>query len=185
MAQTATINGMVRDAETGETLILANVRVEGTQRGAATNEHGFYILPDLEPGEMVLVTSHVGFESSSDTVEVGSGNTIRVDVELQPKSLEEVRVQAEEPLEEERAVGLQSISTDLVNSLPSAFESDLFRSLQLLPGISAANDFSSKLYIRGGNPDQTLILLDQTTVYNPTHFFGFYSTFNTDRKSVV
>lgn len=180
MAQTATVNGTVRDAETGETLIRANIRVEGTQRGAATNTHGFYILPDLEPGEVVLITSHVGFEAALDTVEVGSGSTVRVDVELQPESLEEVRVEAEEPLEEERAVGLQSVSTDLVNTLPTVFEADLFRSLQLMPGIKAANDFSSKLYIRGGSPDQTLILLDQTTVYNPTHFFGFYSTFNTD-----
>ncbi|MEP5049483.1 MAG: TonB-dependent receptor plug domain-containing protein, partial [Balneola sp.] len=65
-------------------------------------------------------------------------------------------------------------------SLPKVFEADVFRSIQLLPGVKAASDFSSGLYIRGGSPDQTLILLDRNTVYNPSHFFGFFSTFNPD-----
>src|SRR5690606_7551061 len=106
----------------------------------------------------------------------------RLDVALRPASAEvgEVVVEAEEPLEEERAPGLQQVPIQLVERLPSVFEADLFRSIQLLPGDKAASDFSSKLYIRGGSPDQTLILLDGTTVYNPTHFFGFFSTFNTE-----
>src|SRR5699024_2545186 len=64
--------------------------------------------------------------------------------------------------------------------VPGLFQADVFRSLQMLPGIKAASDISSGLYIRGGSPDQTLILLDHTTVYNPSHFFGFFSTFNPD-----
>src|SRR5690606_17345404 len=106
----------------------------------------------------------------------------RLDVALRPASAEvgEVVVEAEEPLEEERAPGLQQVPIQLVERLPSVFEADLFRSIQLLPGVQASSDFSSKLYIRGGSPDQTLILLDGTSVYNPTHFFGFFSTFNTE-----
>jgi hypothetical protein len=79
-----------------------------------------------------------------------------------------------------RNIGRAEISTQLIRETPSVIEPDVFRSVQLLPGVKAASDFSSGLYVRGGSPDQTLILLDETTVYNPTHFFGFFSTFNPD-----
>src|SRR5690606_30354241 len=88
--------------------------------------------------------------------------------------------EARQSLSDERPPGVADVPIRLVQSLPTVFEADLFRSIQLLPGVKSANDFSSALYIRGGSPDQTLILLDGTTVYNPTHFFGFFSTFNTD-----
>jgi len=68
----------------------------------------------------------------------------------------------------------------MVKHLPSVLEADLFRAIQLLPGIKASSVFFSGLYIRGGSPDHTLILMDRTTVFNPTHFFGFFSTFNPD-----
>ena len=82
--------------------------------------------------------------------------------------------------EETKNIGTAQVQTELIKALPSVFEADVFRSVQLLPGVKAASDFSSGLYIRGGSPDQTLILLDRTTVYNPSHFFGFFSTFNPD-----
>ncbi|HLT48141.1 MAG TPA: TonB-dependent receptor [Rubricoccaceae bacterium] len=181
-AQQAAVNGFVRDAETGETLIQANVLVEGTGRGAATNTSGFYALADLAPGAYTLVFSYLGYETTREALTLAPGETRRLDVALRPASAEvgEVVVEAEEPLEEERAPGLQQVPIQLVERLPSVFEADLFRSIQLLPGVQASSDFSSKLYIRGGSPDQTLILLDGTTVYNPTHFFGFFSTFNTE-----
>ena len=178
---TATVNGFVRDGETGETLIQATVLIEGAARGATTNVEGFYTLPDVPAGEPVsLRFSFVGFEPVRREVTLEAGQTLRLDVELSPEGLGEVVVRADEPIEEERAVGLQEVPIRLVESLPSVFEADLFRSIQLLPGVKASSDFSSALYIRGGSPDQTLILLDGTTVYNPTHFFGFFSTFNTE-----
>ncbi|MDX1440098.1 MAG: TonB-dependent receptor [Rubricoccaceae bacterium] len=181
-AQRATINGYVTDSETRETLIQANVVIEGTSRGVATNTSGFYILSDLAPGTYILRASYLSYETRRDTVVVGEGQVLRHDFALLPESYEteEIVVEGDEPLEEERAPGLQQVPIQLVEQLPAVFEADLFRSIQLLPGIKAASDFSSKLYIRGGSPDQTLILLDGTTVYNPTHFFGFFSTFNTE-----
>ena len=181
-AQPATLNGFVRDATSGETLIQATVRVDGTGRGAATNVQGFYTLGDLDAGEVTVLVSYVGYETARETVTLAAGETRRLDLELTPDGLtsDEVVVEADEPIEEERAPGTQNVSIDLVEALPTVFEADLFRSIQLLPGVKASSDFSSALYIRGGSPDQTLILLDGTTVYNPTHFFGFFSTFNTE-----
>ncbi|MEP0547828.1 MAG: TonB-dependent receptor [Rhodothermales bacterium] len=181
-AQTASVSGTVRDAETGETLIQATVVAEGTGLGVATNREGFYGLTGLGAGEVALVVSYVGYEPFRTTLNLGPDERRRLDVALRPSAVEggEVVVESEAPLEEEKAVGVQNVPIRLIQQIPSAIENDLFRALQLLPGVKAASDFSSRLYIRGGSPDQTLILLDQTTVYNPTHFFGFFSTFNTD-----
>lgn len=181
-AQPATVNGFVRDATSGETLLQATVRVEGTDRGAATNVQGFYTLGDLAPGTITVVASYIGYRSLRETVTLAPGQVVRLDLELTPEGVvtDEVVVEAEESIEEERAPGTSTVSIDLVEALPTVFEADLFRSIQLLPGVKSSSDFSSALYIRGGSPDQTLILLDGTTVYNPTHFFGFFSTFNTE-----
>ncbi len=178
----ASVSGTVRDAATGETLIQATVVAAGTEIGTATNSQGFFALTGLPPGEVALVVSYVGYAPSQRALTLEPGERRRLDVSLEPTTLEggEVVVESQAPLEEEKAVGVQRIPMQLVQQIPSAVENDLFRALQLLPGVKASSDFSSKLYVRGGSPDQTLILLDQTTVYNPTHFFGFFSTFNTD-----
>ena len=178
----ATVNGYVRDAASGETLIGATVLVDSLGRGVATNSQGFFALGDLPAGERTLVVSFIGFETQRLPVTLAGGETRRLEVELAPAGVQgqEVVVEADEPIEDERAVGVQDVPIRLVQDLPTVFEADLFRSIQLLPGVKSSSDFSSSLYIRGGSPDQTLILLDGTTVYNPTHFFGFFSTFNTD-----
>jgi hypothetical protein len=188
VAQTenAALNGYIRDAETGETLLLANVVLRGGDdqfRGAATNNAGYYTLRSIPPGAYTVVVSYVGFETAALAVDLAAGEVRRLDVELTPIGLEvgEVVVTGEEDEERaERNIGVARIQTALIEQLPAVLEPDLFRSLQLLPGVKAASDFSSGLYIRGGSPDQTLILLDQTTVYNPSHFFGLFSTFNPD-----
>ncbi|MEM1044296.1 MAG: TonB-dependent receptor [Bacteroidota bacterium] len=181
-AQTATLNGFVRDADSGETLVQATVQVVGTERGTVSNVQGFYSLGDLAPGEVTVVARFIGYDVLRRTVTLAPGEVQRLDLDLQPEGVigEEIVVEADEAIEDERPPGVQNVSIALVEELPTVFEADLFRSIQLLPGVKAASDFSSALYIRGGSPDQTLVLLDGTTVYNPTHFFGFFSTFNTD-----
>ena len=181
-AQPAAVHGTVRDAASGETLIQATVLAEGFGTGAATNAQGFYAIAGLPAAEVTLVASFVGYEAVRRTVTLAPGERRTVDFALRPAGIEggEVIVESEAPLEEEKAIGVQQVPIRLIQQIPSAVENDLFRALQMLPGIKAANDFSSSLYIRGGSPDQTLILLDETTVYNPSHFFGFFSTFNTD-----
>ncbi|NBC85495.1 MAG: TonB-dependent receptor plug domain-containing protein [Bacteroidetes bacterium] len=183
-ADPARISGYVRDAETGETLLLANVvALSGdVTRGAATNNAGYYTIAGLAPGTYTVRVTFLGFEPMEQEVTLEAGEDRRLDVELSPATTEvdEVVVEAERDAAEARAIGANRVETALIKQLPAVLEPDLFRSLQLLPGVKAASDFSSGLYIRGGSPDQTLILLDRTTVYNPTHFFGLFSTFNPD-----
>lgn len=179
----ASISGYVTDATSGETLLLANIRIEGTQTGTATNNSGYYTLPGLAPGERTLLFSYIGYRPSAVEVTLEAGEQRRLDVALVPEGveIEEITVTAESDLEEEaRSVGVLQLQTEMVKRLPTVLQPDVFRSLQLLPGVKAASDYSSGLYIRGGSPDQTLILMDRTTVYNPSHFFGFFSTFNPD-----
>ncbi|GIV60661.1 MAG: TonB-dependent receptor [Rhodothermaceae bacterium] len=182
-AQEASLNGFVKDAATEETLILANVVLVGTPYGAATNNAGYYTLPNLPPGTYTVVASYIGYETYRAEITLAPGEVRRLDIALLPDGVRfsEIEVTAERLDEEEvRRVGAARLKTDVIKQLPAVLEPDVFRSLQLLPGVKAASDYSSGLYIRGGSPDQTLILLDRTTVYNPTHFFGFFSTFNPD-----
>lgn len=178
----ASVNGYISDRTTGETLIAANVALLEINRGAASNTSGYYSITNLPTGSYTIAASFIGYRIYEETVELEAGETLRLDIQLIPEGveLEEIVVQSESELEEMRNIGVSQVETALIRSLPSVFEPDVFRSVQLLPGVKAASDFSSGLYIRGGSPDQTLILLDETTVYNPSHFFGFYSTFNPD-----
>lgn len=178
----ASVNGYVSDSRSGETMIAANVAILELNRGTATNTSGYYSITNLPPGTYTLMATYIGYRSYSKEIELSAGQNLRLNIELVPEGLqlEELVVESEAEREEQRNIGRMQISTQLIKELPSVVEPDLFRSVQLLPGVAAASDFSSGLYIRGGSPDQTLILLDETTVYNPTHFFGFFSTFNPD-----
>ncbi len=181
--QRASISGYIRDAQTGETLLGATVRIDGSSRGAATNTSGYYTIPSLNAGTYTIVAAYIGFRDDVRELTLTPGQELRLDIELRPDSelIDEVVVEGEGgPTVDARRIGVASVSTELIRELPTVLEPDVFRSIQLLPGVKAISDFSSGLYIRGGSPDQTLILLDRTTVYNPTHFFGFFSTFNPD-----
>nr|WP_286670467.1 TonB-dependent receptor [Fodinibius salsisoli] len=180
--QTASLNGYITDAETGETLISANVALKNSRQGTSTNTSGYFSLPNIEAGTYTVLVTYVGYQQITREITLAPGESRRLDIQLKPQGyqLEELVVQSESDQEEERAIGTAEIETEFIKEVPSVFQADVFRSLQLLPGIKSASDFSSGLYIRGGSPDQTLILLDRTTVYNPSHFFGFFSTFNPD-----
>jgi len=181
--QSASLSGFVKDATSGETLLLANVILVGTSYGTATNTTGYYTLTNLAPGTYTVLTTYIGFQEQRQEVTLAPGEKRRLDIELTPDDLliDEVVVTADRAEEEEaRNIGVAQLKIETVKQLPTILEPDVFRSLQLLPGVKAASDYSSGLYIRGGDPGQTLVLLDRTTVYNPTHVFGFFSTFNPD-----
>jgi hypothetical protein len=180
--QTASVSGYVKDKSTGETLISANVALLENNRGSSTNTLGYFTITNISPGTYTLACSYIGYELYRKEITLEPGENLRIDIELEPDVYqgEEIVVESKAEREELKSIGTAQVKTELIKSLPSVFEADVFRSIQLLPGVKAASDFSSGLYIRGGSPDQTLILLDRTTVYNPSHFFGFFSTFNPD-----
>ena len=182
IAQNASVNGYITDKSSGETLISANVALLENNRGTSTNTLGYFSLTNLEPGTYTIAGSYIGFKLFKKTITLSANETLRLDIELEPNvvSTDEIVVTSDRVKEEQKDIGTAEINTELIKSLPKVFEADVFRSIQLLPGVKAASDFSSGLYIRGGSPDQTLILLDRNTVYNPSHFFGFFSTFNPD-----
>ncbi|PEN13790.1 TonB-dependent receptor [Longibacter salinarum] len=174
------VTGVVVDAQTGAPLSLANVLIVGENRGATTGDNGRFTLRDVSTGAQTLLVSYVGFETARKEINVQRGERLDVRVELRPVEMEVEGVMVTGRRVEERALGTETITPDDVQNLPTVLEPDLFRTLQLLPGVKSASDFSTGLYIRGGSPDQTLIRLDEATIYNPTHVFGFFSTFNPD-----
>ena len=178
----ASVNGFLRDAETGETLLGANILLEGTGRGSTTNHSGYYVINNIPAGAYTLRFTYLGYDDKRIDIVLNEGDNLRLDAGLNPTgfTMDELVITSKRELEERQNIGSASVSTELIKSVPSVLQADVFRAVQLLPGVKAASDFSSGLYIRGGGPDQTLILLDRTTVYNPSHFFGFFSTFNPD-----
>ncbi len=181
--QAASLSGFVTDASSGETLIAANVVLVGSGAGTATNTAGWWTLTGLEEGTYTVGCSYIGYETFQRDVTLLQGDALRLDIELVPRAvaIDEITVSATRAEnEEERNIGVAQLSIATIKNLPTMLEADVFRSLHLLPGVKAASDYSSGLYIRGGDPGQTLILLDRTTVYNPSHVFGFFSTFNPD-----
>ena len=179
----AALDGFITDASNGETLISANVILEGALRGATSNLSGYYAISGIEPGTYTVRYSYIGFNTVTREVVLAAGESVRLDIELATTEelLEILEVSADRITEEEqRSIGVSQIGVATIQQLPQVFEPDVFRSLQLLPGVAQSSDYSSGLYIRGGDPAQTLILLDRTKIYNPSHVFGFFSTFNTD-----
>ena len=176
----SSVSGYMTDAVSGDTLIAANVALLYGTKGTSSNTVGYYRLSDLKPGRHTITSSYIGYEKYEREIMVRPDEHLRLNIELQPKAyeMEEVVVESIKQKEKQRNIGIAYVESSFIKDLPAMFEDDVFRSLQLLPGVKASSDFSSGLYIRGGSPDQTLILFEKATIYNPSHFFGFYSTFN-------
>jgi len=188
-ARYGVINGEVRDARNGEPLAYCNVYLEGTEFGAAANVRGYFFISGVPDGEFELVASFVGYEDERRRVMVQEGRPLHVELDLQPASIRvrEVQVTAERArFEREVQVSTTRLDTRQLQLVPRVGgEADLFRTIQLLPCVVTTSDFSNRLYIRGGSPDQNLILLDGITVYNPSHLFGLFSPFVSDAVSDV
>ncbi len=180
------ISGYLRDAATGEPVMYANIVLEQTDTGAAADVYGYYVIARVPPGEYFVKAMMLGYENQRKRVVVRVGEEQRVDFDLAVKAIETeaVTVTAERTRFEEKVeISRTNLSFREIKSAPAFIEADVFRSLQLLPGVSAQNDFSSALIVRGGSPDENLILLDGTEIYNPYHIGGVFSTFNADAIS--
>lgn len=183
---TGTISGFVYDSSNGEALIGANVFLRDTQIGTGSNVSGFFSIPKIPPGSYVLVCHYIGFQPFEKEVQINPGAAQTLKIYLQPQVIQtqEIVVSADSVRTSKRLFNKEiskiKLSPRQINRIPQVAETDLLRSLQTLPGILPISDFSSELYVRGGTPDQNLYLIDGADVYNPEHFFGLFSTFNTD-----
>ena len=180
-AQKFTISGYIKDAANGENLIGANVWDKRSEQGASANPYGFFSLT-LPQDSVTLITSYVGYALQINTFYLDQDTLINF--ELQDDAvLEEIVISAAEAERIQEVTRMSSISVPLeqIKNLPALLgEVDVLKTLQLLPGVQSGNEGTSGLYVRGGGPDQNLILLDGVPVYNASHLFGFFSVFNAD-----
>jgi len=179
----ADLSGRVRDASSGEALPSVVVILEGTDLGALTDNDGHYLVAELPPGAYEVNYSALGYESGQRDILVVGDTAITVSLSLVPSpiALKEVKVTAQRAeFKREVKVSSLTLSHGELRNTPFALESDLFRSLQTLPGVASTSDFSSAMFVRGGNADQNLILLDGVSMYNPTHLGGIFSVFDPD-----
>ena len=176
------ITGYVKDAQNGEPLPFANVMLVGEVIGAATDVHGYYMIPTVPPGNYTMRVMMMGYDAQEKNIEMVDEN-VRHNFELSPIVLtgEGVSVTAERTRFEKKVELSRVHFTPMeIKSAPTFGEADVFRTLQTLPSVVSPNDFSSALIVRGGSPDENLILLDMAQVFNPYHVGGVFSTFNTD-----
>jgi hypothetical protein len=178
-----TVNGTIRDKQTGEILIGANVKITKLAGlGTVSNAYGFYAI-SAEEGYCTLVVSFAGFVN--DTINLNLAKNTELNIALVPyrSQLEEVVVSTRKKNENitKAVMGVQKLSINEIKNVPVLFgEKDVLKTIQLLPGIKSAGEGNSGFYVRGGSSDQNLILLDEATVYNASHLLGFFSTFNSD-----
>ncbi|MFN0200186.1 MAG: TonB-dependent receptor [Bacteroidia bacterium] len=176
-----TISGYVKDAKTGESLSGATILLENTEFGTYSNEYGFYSLTIAE-GNYTLRTDYIGYKPIITKLELKADQSINLKLEEEDVKGDEVLITSErgEANVKSTEMGTVELKIDDIKKLPVLLgEVDIMKTIQLLPGVQAAEG-TSGLYIRGGGPDQNLILLDEAPVYNPGHLFGFFSVFNGD-----
>lgn len=176
-----TLSGYIKDAKSGESMIAANIYIKELQIGAQTNTYGFYSIT-VPAGSYTIIYSYVGYATITETVSMI--DNVKKNVELKSETtMKEVEVTSRRQDENIKgtSMGTVSLTAEKIKKLPVIFgETDILKALQLMPGIQSAGEGNSGFYVRGGGPDQNLILLDDAVVYNTGHLFGFFSVFNTD-----
>ena len=180
-AQNFTISGYIEDAETGEKLIAANVFDFKSAQGAVSNTYGFYSLT-LPTDSVELSVSYIGYQPQTFRFlldkNVSMNFKLSSSVEL---ATVEVVAEKQRKIQEETQMSRIEIPVEQIKKIPALFgEVDVLKSLQLLPGVQSGGEGQNGLYVRGGSPDQNLILLDGVPVYNVSHVLGIFSVFNAD-----
>ncbi len=180
--QEYTFSGTVEDAETGEGLAFANIYILGTGKGVTTNAEGAFSI-ELQEGEYSIRITYTGYETTTREINLTGDLSVRFAVESTGLDVEEVEILGDRRARqvETTQMGRIDLEMERIASLPVLFgEIDILETLQLTPGIQSSSEGSSSLNVRGGGPDQNLILLDGAPIYNPSHLFGFFSVFHPD-----
>ncbi|MFC2128386.1 TonB-dependent receptor plug domain-containing protein [Bacteroidota bacterium] len=185
-SQKYTISGYIEDAETGEKLISASVINQNNFKGVVSNNYGFYSYTETK-GNINLSFSYIGYKPFNTEFNLEQDSILNVS--LQPNiDIEEVVVTGNriENIVRRSQISMNEIQVKQIKNIPVLFgEVDVLKAIQLLPGVQSGSEGTSGFYVRGGGPDQNLILLDGVPVYNANHLFGFFSVFNADAISTV
>lgn len=176
------LSGFIKDKNTGEVLIGANIFLENTNFGTSTDVNGYYALLDIPISvESILIVSYIGYNNYQ--ISINAIPEEQFDIELSPNQIQynEIEVSTEK-IKKSKRIDYSEIKLNAkqFKKQPGVAEPDIFRTIQALPGVLTQSEFSTGLIIRGGNSDQNLILLDGITVYNPSHLGGVFSNFIVD-----
>ena len=180
-AQKRTISGYVMDAASKETLIGATVFDKNSGKGCATNNYGFYTLT-LDTGLVDLQVSYVGYVQQNQSFDLSENLSLNFTLTTNT-TLDEVVVEATRATVSARSpqMSVVELPVQQIKSIPTLFgEADVLKAIQLLPGVQNGSEGSAGMYVRGGGPDENLLLLDGVPVYNVNHALGFFSVFNPD-----
>lgn len=177
-----TLNGYIKDSLSGESVIGATVSVNGQSKGVTSNQYGFYSLT-LDEGDYLIQVSHVSYSVKLVPVSLHSNQSLNVDLIAKSALINEVVVYSKkrDGNVKNAQMGRIDLSMNQVKAIPAFMgEVDILKAIQLLPGVQSAGEGNAGFYVRGGGPDQNLIMLDDAVVYNTGHLFGFFSIFNGD-----
>lgn len=180
---TGSVKGFVRDRSTGELLSNTNIFIQGTKMGAQADDQGYYTIVQVPEGSYTLFATAVGYDTAFATVKINPSGIVNQNFRLEVRGLElgSVDVSARKFIKTRNIDIVTHITPKEIKLLPSAGgEPDLAQYLQVTPGVTFTGDQGGQLYIRGGSPVQTGILLDGITIYNPFHSIGLYSVFETE-----
>jgi hypothetical protein len=185
--QRFTLSGYLRDETSGEALMFANIYPEGLKTGVTTNEYGFFSIT-LPEGNYKLVFSYIGYQTIKKEILLNKDLYQNISLSPQETRIAEITVMSEPKTDfvRQNEIGAVRLNVRELSVIPVLFgEQDILKSIQLMPGVSPVGEGNSGFYVRGGNPDQNLILLDDAPVFNPSHLLGFFSVFNSDAISDV
>jgi len=177
-----TISGTITDGANGETMIGTNVFLEPLMKGTTTNLYGFFSLT-VPKGDYTLNVSFLGYETYSKKISLNANLKLNLDLKTSSYSKGEVVVKGKKVDQNTKSSKMSTVEIPIqqIKELPALFgEVDILKTIQLLPGVQSASEGNTGLYVRGGGPDQNLILLDEAVIYNAAHLFGFMSVFNAD-----
>lgn len=182
-----TLSGYITDSKNGESLPGATIFIKSLYAGAASNNYGFYSLT-IHSSKQTIVFSYLGYTDKVIDINLLNDTTLNIELVSSSQLLNEVVVKGELTNANitNTQMSVNKISSKTIQSIPALMgEVDLVKALQLLPGVKFVAEGSSGLSVRGGSPDQNLILLDEATVYNAGHLMGFFSVFNNDAVKSV
>lgn len=177
-----TFSGYLKDKASGEALIGASVYIQELKTGVSTNPYGFFSIT-VPQGSYSFKFTYVGYLTQSPVINLNENKQVNILLEEETKQIEEVVISSERKDRnvENLQMSMEKVQVKMIKKLPSFMgEVDIIKSITLLPGIQNGGEGSSGLYVRGGGPDENLMILDEAPVYNASHLLGFFSVFNSD-----